>query len=408
MTTNDAALVVDDLHKLFVSKGETVAAVDGVSFEVPTGSFFTLLGSSGCGKTTTLRCVAGLEQPTAGNIVLGGETVYQAGRRRNVPTSRRDIGMVFQSYAIWPHMSVFKNVAFPLRVERHPPPRAEIKKRVEEALAAVQLDGLESRMATQLSGGQQQRLAFARALVRRPKVLLLDEPLSNLDAKLRGQMRAEMRALQRRIGITTLYVTHDQMEALSMSNRIAVMSHGKIVQEGPPRAIYHQPTTRFVADFIGTTNFLEAEVLGPSALDTMRLRTAAGDLDARCPAGVRPGEAVSISVRPENIRVSAEQLSGRNVLEGVLEQQYFLGEFLDCRVRVGSAVLLCRVHPTVRFHRGDPVWVEVPAELCVVLSDEFGVSAEFDGGDQDEIESDGIDGDTETDPAAGFPVIAGN
>jgi iron(III) transport system ATP-binding protein len=232
-------------------------------------------------------------------------------------------------------------------------------------------------------------------------VLLLDEPLSNLDAKLRGQMRAEMREVQRRIGITTLYVTHDQVEALSMSNRIAVMSHGKIVQEGAPREIYHQPKTRFVADFIGTTNFLEAEVLGPSSDDTMRLRTAAGDLDARCPAGVRVGDDVSISVRPENIRVSAEPMLERNALEGVLERQFFLGEFLDCRVRVGATTLLCRQHPTMRFHRNDKVWIEIPPELCVVLSDEFGVSADFDGGET-EVESEPADDDV-----AGVPMIAG-
>jgi iron(III) transport system ATP-binding protein len=399
MSPHDLALVVENLHKDFRSKDETVAAVDGVSFEVPTGSFFTLLGSSGCGKTTTLRCVAGLEQPSAGRITLGGEVVFEAGRRKNVPTARRDIGMVFQSYAIWPHMTVFKNVAFPLRVERHGPSRPEIKERVEEALAAVRLDGLEGRMATQLSGGQQQRLAFARALVRRPKVLLLDEPLSNLDAKLRGQMRAELRELQRRLGITTLYVTHDQMEALSMSNRIAVMSLGKIVQEGAPRTIYHQPTSKFVADFVGTTNFIEAEVLGPSAMGTMRLRTPAGDVDARCPEGVRAGEVVSLSVRPENIRVSAEPLSGPNVHQGVLEQQYFLGEFLDCRVRVGATTLLCRQHPTVRFHRGDTVWVDIPPELCVVLSEEHGVSSDYDVDDGAEADQ----GDVE---AVGLPAIA--
>ena len=380
---HELALIVENLSKTFEGKNEKVTAIDGVSFEVPSGSFFTLLGSSGCGKTTTLRSVAGLEQPTAGKITLGGDVVYEQGRRKNVPTAQRDIGMVFQSYAIWPHMTVFKNVAFPLRVERHPLSRKIIAERVEEALAAVRLDGLAGRMATQLSGGQQQRLAFARALVRRPKVLLLDEPLSNLDAKLRGQMRAEMRALQRRLGITTLYVTHDQMEALSMSNRIAVMSQGKIVQEGTPREIYHQPATRFIADFIGTTNLLEAEVLGPSGSGMMRLRTAAGDLEARCPEGVKAGGTVSVSIRPENIRVVSTPLSGPNVFEGVLEQQVFLGESLDCRVRVGEATLLCRQHPTVRFHRNDTVWVEIPAELCVVLSDEHGVVSDYDGGDQD-------------------------
>jgi iron(III) transport system ATP-binding protein len=230
-------------------------------------------------------------------------------------------------------------------------------------------------------------------------VLLLDEPLSNLDAKLRGQMRDEMRALQRRLGITTLYVTHDQVEALSMSNRIAVMSFGKIVQEGTAREIYHQPATRFVADFIGTTNFLEAEVLGPAADGSMRLRTAAGDIQARCPEGVRAGESVSISIRPENIRVSAEPISAPNVLQGLLEQQVFLGESLDCRVRVGGAVLLCREHPTVRLHRDDAVWVEIPPRLCVVLSDEHGVATEYDPEDNDQSPVADADVEPAPDPA---------
>jgi iron(III) transport system ATP-binding protein len=397
---HELALVVEDLHKTYQSKKESVRAVDSVSFEVPAGSFYTLLGSSGCGKTTTLRCVAGLEQPTQGRIMLGGEVVFASGRRRNVPTSRRDIGMVFQSYAIWPHMTVFNNVAFPLKVGRQRPSRADVQRRVAEALSAVELAGYEDRMATQLSGGQQQRLAFARALVRRPKVLLLDEPLSNLDAKLRGQMRAEMRDLQRRLGITTLYVTHDQMEALSMSNRIAVMSNGQIVQEGTPREIYHRPATRFVADFIGRTNFVHADVLGSAGADGMRLGTPAGEIRARCPDGVKTGDAVSVSIRPENIRVHAERPSAANVLEGVLERQVFLGESLECEVRVGSTTLLCRQHPTVRFHRGDTVWVDIPPELCVVLSDEHGVASEFEEeADRDPVAVDAIEGDGVTDPA---------
>ena len=283
--------------------------------------------------------------------------------------------MVFQSYAIWPHMSVFENVAFPLRVARGIP-GSEIKRRVEEALATVQLAGYESRMATQLSGGQQQRLALARALVRRPKLLLLDEPLSNLDAKLREHMRTEVRELQHALGITTLYVTHDQAEALSMSNRIAVMERGRIMQEGTPREIYQQPATRFVADFVGNANFLEATVVGRNDLGGMWLETSAGRLQASCPAGVSLDERVTLSIRPENVRVHRSQPSGvANVLPGVVEQQMFLGDALDCRVRVGGANLLTRQHPTGGTRRGDHVFVELPVELCTVLTEAHGVAA---------------------------------
>src|SRR3954464_7598401 len=214
---------VEGLTKTFTANREVVAAVAAIDFEVGAGEMVTLLGPSGCGKTTTLRCIAGLEKPDGGDIEVGGVVVMSTQRRTYVPAHKRDIGMVFQSYAIWPHMTVFENAAFPLRVGQKKYSNDEVKKKVLDALRIVELDGLEGRMATQLSGGQQQRLALARALVREPRVLLLDEPLSNLDAKLREQMRAELRDLQRRLGITTLYVTHDQVEALSMSSTIAVM-----------------------------------------------------------------------------------------------------------------------------------------------------------------------------------------
>jgi iron(III) transport system ATP-binding protein len=367
------SLAVEDLVKVFIDRGEQVRAVDGVSFQVEPGTFYTLLGPSGCGKTTTLRCVAGLERPDAGAIVVAGRRV--SGNGQFVPPHKRDIGMVFQSYAIWPHMSVFENVAFPLRVARGVP-RSEISRRVEEALATVQLAGYGGRMATQLSGGQQQRLALARALVRRPKLLLLDEPLSNLDAKLRDHMRTEMRELQRALGITTLYVTHDQAEALSMSNRIAVMEHGRIMQEGTPREIYQRPATRFVADFVGSANFLEATVRGRTDLGGMWLDTAAGRLQASCPEGVVPEEKVTLSIRPENLRVHRTPPSAAvNMLPGVIEQQMFLGDVLDCRVRVGEATLVTRQHPTNGTRRGDNVFVEFPVELCTVLTESHGVAA---------------------------------
>jgi len=388
MTTGSdtRSLAVDDLVKIYPDRKNRIRAVDGVSFEVQEGSFYTLLGPSGCGKTTTLRCVAGLERTDSGRIVVDGRVVSASQPKVFIPPHKRDIGMVFQSYAIWPHMTVFENVAFPLRVAKNKPNSSEIKRRVEESLALVQLAGYEGRMATQLSGGQQQRLALARALVRHPKVLLLDEPLSNLDAKLRERMRTEVRDLQRRLGITTLYVTHDQIEALSMSNKIAVMSSGKIVQEGTPREIYQRPVTQFVADFVGSANFMEAEVLGPGTDGAMKLQTPAGQIEANVPAGVTSGDKVTLSIRPENIYVhTSEPVGTPNVVTGVVEQLMFLGEFLDCRVRSGGVMLFTRQHPTVRIRRGDTVHVELPVELCAVLSDTHGVSAgTYLGEDQNE------------------------
>src|SRR5919199_2287248 len=295
------SLAVENLHKWFIERKERVHAVDGVSFQVEAGSFYTLLGPSGCGKTTTLRCVAGLERPDDGVIVVAGRTV--SGKNQFVPPHKRDIGMVFQSYAIWPHMSVFENVAFPLRVARGIP-GSEIKRRVEEALATVQLAGYEGRMATQLSGGQQQRLALARALVRRPKLLLLDEPLSNLDAQLRAELRVELLGLQRQVGITTLYVTHDQVEALSMSSRIAVMNQGRIVQEGTPREVYEHPNSDFVARFVGTANFLPGTIAGRAAEPAhVVVETSIGPVEAAAPPGRAAGDALTLTVRPENIRL---------------------------------------------------------------------------------------------------------
>ncbi len=289
---------VSDLVKAFRDGRATVTACDGVSFEVPEGKFFTLLGPSGCGKTTTLRAIAGLERPDHGEIELGGAVVYSSRHRVFVPPNHRDIGMVFQSYAIWPHMTVFDNVAFPLRVSPTRPARSEIRSRVRRALATVRLDGLEGRPATRLSGGQQQRLALARALVREPKLLLLDEPMSNLDAKLREQMRLELRALQRQLEITTIYVTHDQVEALAMSNFVAVMHEGRIAQIGPPREIYERPATQFVTDFIGSTNLLPGRVVGSAGGDRYRVETAYGPLFCTIPGGVAAGREVTVSVRP--------------------------------------------------------------------------------------------------------------
>src|SRR3954466_7652922 len=242
---------------------QAIRAAHDVSFDVPPGKLFTLLGPSGCGKTTTLRSIAGLERPQAGEIRVGDEVIYSSAGRIFVPPNQRGLGMVFQSYAIWPHMTVYENAAFPLRVGRRRKfSRREIDERVNRVLATVDLAELAQREATKLSGGQQQRLALARALVMEPRLLLLDEPLSNLDAKLRERMRFELKRIQRELGLTTIYVTHDQSEALALSHEIAVMNEGQIVQIGSPRDIYERPRTTFVADFIGSTNCLDGIAVG--------------------------------------------------------------------------------------------------------------------------------------------------
>ena len=277
-------------------------AVDGISLDVETGKLITLLGPSGCGKTTTLRCLAGLERPHAGRIVIGNRTVFDSAKRIFVPASDRGIGMVFQSYAIWPHMTVFENVAFPLRVARNKEifRRRRSRERVARMLDMVQLTGFAQRPATQLSGGQQQRLAFARGLVHEPAILLLDEPLSNLDAKLREQMRLELKRLQRTLGITTVYVTHDQSEALALSDEIAVFDSGRIVQRGTPQEIYRQPKTPFVADFVGSANFLPGTVRGSDG-DLTAVDTAHGVMRCTFAEPIGVGMKAFVTARPEDI-----------------------------------------------------------------------------------------------------------
>jgi iron(III) transport system ATP-binding protein len=347
-----------------------------VSFTVDEGAWYTLLGPSGCGKTTTLRCIAGLERPESGRIELGGVAVVSG--RSYVPTHRRDIGMVFQSYAVWPHMTVFDNVAFPLQVAKGRPSRGSIAERVGRALALVGLDGLEGRMATQLSGGQQQRLSVARALVREPSVLLLDEPLSNLDAKLRERMRGELLRIQKRVGITTLFVTHDQVEALSLSDRVAVMRNGRIVQEGSPREIYRNPADEFVAGFIGSSNLLEGRVaLSEPGQATARVETAIGPLSLAEVPGP-PGTNVVVAIRPEDIvihRGDAHRdtaLDNLNVLAGSVEMGLFSGTSVDYHIRVGDGIVHARVGSRIELGDGDRVQVELapPALRTFLAGDE--------------------------------------
>ena len=291
--------------------------------EFQDGEFITLLGPSGCGKTTMLRMIAGFEKPTSGEIYIGGQLV--SGGKTFVPPEKRGVGMVFQSYAVWPHMNVFDNVAYPLTI-RHTP-KAEIKSAVERVLAVVHLSQYAERFPNQLSGGQQQRVALARALVAEPTLLLLDEPLSNLDAKLRESMRFEIKELQKNLGITVVYVTHDQTEAMAMSDRIFLINRGIIEQCGSPTEIYNTPVNQFVADFLGKVDFFKGEVRdGRVVFPAMGGQSIPYD-------GERTGK-VDVAIRPENVYFADD-----GVLHGALEKQYYLGDVDDCRVRVGEALM---------------------------------------------------------------------
>ena len=362
-------LSVTALHTEYANeRGEAVRAAQDVTFHVPEGKLFTLLGPSGCGKTTTLRSIAGLERPKSGDIAVGGTVVYSGARRIFVPANRRGFGMVFQSYAIWPHMNVYRNAAFPLLVGHKRHPKAEVEQRVMRVLKAVALDHLADREATKLSGGQQQRLALARALVMEPKLLLLDEPLSNLDAKLRERMRFELKRLQRELRITTVYVTHDQSEALALSHEIAVMSEGRVLQIAAPRDIYERPANQFVADFVGTTNFLNGYVTARDATPThVRVETEIGPLRAFAGDALREGDRVVVSVRPEDVELTEHEAQGDNVRRGVVDQKVFLGEFTDFQVKLGERILLARAHPRLRTPVGDAIGLCIDPDKCVAL-----------------------------------------
>ncbi|WP_066952531.1 ABC transporter ATP-binding protein [Streptomyces lushanensis] len=347
-----------------------VFAVDGVDFDVRDGELFTLLGPSGCGKTTTLRSIAGLEQPTAGRVRLGDRVLFDAARGVNLRANRRGFGMVFQSYAIWPHMSVFKNVSFPLDVmpRGKRPGRKEIEERVHQVLDVIELGAYASRPATKLSGGQQQRLALARALVTRPELMLLDEPLSNLDAKLRESMRFELKRLQRELNLTAIYVTHDQSEALVMSNRIAVMNEGRIEQIGKPREIYTRPATRFVAEFIGTSNFIEARVVSVTGGE-VAVETTQGRLIAReCPRTPALGDTVLLSIRPESVDVStAPRGDVPNEWSGKVRTRAFLGDAIDHITGVGDLEIRSRSNPTVSIPPGTEVHLSVAPDKVTLV-----------------------------------------
>jgi iron(III) transport system ATP-binding protein len=344
------AVLIEDVSRHF---GDVVA-VNHVNLSIERGEFVTLLGPSGCGKTTTLRMVAGLEQNTAGRISIGDRVVSDAAAGFFVPPDHRQLGMVFQSYAIWPHMTVFDNVAYPLRIRRRP--KAEINDRVHSVLRLVEMESFADRPAPALSGGQQQRVAIARALVFEPQVLLLDEPLSNLDARLRTQMGDEFRALQKRLGITSLYVTHDQEEAMAISDRIAVMDKGVVAQEGTAEDLYYRPASEFVARFIGRANLLEARVTSAQDVDVNGLRLM-------LTSGKPVGTTVTLVVRPEMISLRADAAGAARIL-----QRTFLGEKTDYQVAFGDTVLQVAASGKGRLAPDDAVSFQFDIDGVHVLS----------------------------------------
>jgi putative spermidine/putrescine transport system ATP-binding protein len=361
MSVNSAAhsLVLRNLSKHYGG----LAAVDDVSLSVPRGQFLTLLGPSGSGKTTLLMVIAGFVEPTAGDVFLDDRPITR------LPPERRNFGMVFQGYALFPHLTVRDNVAFPLRIRRMS--RSEIAERVRTALDLVRLAPLAERLPRQLSGGQQQRVALARALVFAPHVLLLDEPLSALDKKLRAELQWELKALHRRVGTTFIYVTHDQDEALSMSDQVAIIRDGRLIQTGPPRSLYERPRTQFVADFLGKSNFIRGRV---EAVDTGRFTYTAGGAryTQRAEGAIeRPGEDVLIALRPEKITVSLKPGSDGNSVRGEVTAWNYSGTSFHLLARTASLGDLMITAPAWRSdlepELGQAVWLSWPLDAAVVV-----------------------------------------
>jgi len=355
---------LERLSKRFRARSGLHPAVDDVSLSIAKGESLTLLGPSGCGKTTILRMIAGLEQPDQGTIHIGDETVVSTEEGIDLPPEQRKIGMVFQSYAIWPHMTVGQNVGFPLRVRRVS--SADKRERVRQALALVGLAALEDQPATQLSGGQQQRVALARALIHEPSLLLLDEPLSNLDVKLREQMRIELKLLQTRLDITLIHVTHDQTEALSLSDRIVILNAGRVEQIGAPRELYEHPGTPFVRDFLGKSVTLAGRVRGvANGSLAIELHGNPGVI-LNVPAGtdplVAPDSEVDISVRPEAVRLGhPTDARSEWALKAVVEAVLYQGERSECEVRIGKDIFSIYLPSAARVSRGETIELAIAA-----------------------------------------------
>ena len=359
-----AFIEIQNLYKHF----KDVVAINRIQLEIEKGEMLTLLGPSGCGKTTTLRCIAGLEKPEEGDIIIDGQPMLSQGF---VQPSKRGIGMVFQNYAVWPHMKVFSNIVYGLKLQKIP--KQEMKEQAVQVLELVGLAGLEDRYPAQLSGGQQQRVALARALVTNPKVLLLDEPLSNLDAKLREELRFEIKSLVRRMGITAVYVTHDQAEAMVISDRIAVMESGNVVQIDTPHQIYKKPANKFVADFIGTMNFMSGEIVEVlTDKDRVHVRTEFSDkMICMTPdsTAVSAGADVFASIRPEDVEVFTEPPQAtENVYKGKIAHKAYLGNFLFFFVSVNDTMIRVQAPHHMPQEEGQELYLLLDPQKCVVLS----------------------------------------
>lgn len=357
---------VKRLSKNFETSAGIVQAVREMSFEVQRGEFYTLLGPSGCGKSTTLRCIAGLERADGGEIII--DNIVVTSPDTFLPPNERPISMVFQSYAIWPHMTVFNNVEFPLKQERPRLSKATRKERVMESLSLVKMEKMANRPSPLLSGGQQQRVALARALVSNPKVLLLDEPLSNLDAKLREELRLEIKDLVRRLGITALYVTHDQLEALAMSDRISVILEGQIVQEAIPKDVYIFPKNTFVAQFIGQVNFFEGIVSDITDQGLGSIENPYGKFVCHLPAGIDRGTKVTMAVRPEFLHGSKRREESKlNMIEGKVERAVFLGDSILCEVLWGKQLIHIKLPSISDVVKGDQIFITFDPKYCSVI-----------------------------------------
>jgi iron(III) transport system ATP-binding protein len=349
----------------YQSDGKRIRALDHVDLSIASNEIFTLLGPSGCGKTTLLRCIVGLETPDSGEIAIGDEIVFSSEKGISLSPEKRGLGMVFQTYAIWPHMNVFENVAYPLKARKIP--RNEILDRVENALRFVQLAGFGNRPATKLSGGQQQRVALARALVAEPKVILFDEPLSNLDAKLREETRKELHRFLTELKITAVYVTHDRIEALALSDRIAVMKEGRIVEIGDPKKIYFNADHPFVADFIGRANLIPATVSRFTETQAA-VDTAIGPMLVRTARNVAIGQQATVCARPEFIRIGAA-IAGNspNVFQGKVVHLIFVGEAYEAEIRIGDTLLTTTIEPTVPIEAGGEITIAFDPDHCFLM-----------------------------------------
>jgi len=362
-------LTIEGLKKTYAGRAgsEAVRALKGVSLRVKKGDFFALLGPSGCGKTTMLQCIAGLETPDDGRIAIGGSPVFSGPERIMEPANRRGLGMVFQSYAIWPHMSVAENVAFPLQRQRPRLSGGEIARRVREALAMVKLGQYADRPAPHLSGGQQQRVALARALVHEPRLLLLDEPLSNLDAKLRDEMRVELRQLITSLGMTAVFVTHDQVEAMGMADEVALMREGQIIQMGSPKDIYLRPISAFVADFMGSGNLIPSKAIEQRGASVL-LATPFGDILATNTGDVRVGEEAILVIRPHAAILRGKDApQAANVIAGKVASCVFLGDRIEALTRAGETTLQVSLNTYHAIAEGDEISLELPPERCLAV-----------------------------------------